>query len=170
MNTKLFFAKTATLLLASLFICSCDSEDTVNPTVEFSISGEDLNEDNGSITLNATLDIPAPAQIVIPINLSGTATLDSDYSMSSPELTIEKGSSSAGITFTALQDEDLEEVETIEISLESVPELTAISILDLTISVLDDDVDTDEDGVLDANDKCPTMAGPASNNGCPVVL
>jgi OmpA-OmpF porin, OOP family len=27
--------------------------------------------------------------------------------------------------------------------------------------------DTDGDGVLDANDKCPTVAGVASNNGCP---
>ncbi|MCW1073476.1 hypothetical protein OJ930_10895, partial [Streptococcus anginosus] len=28
-------------------------------------------------------------------------------------------------------------------------------------------VDTDNDGVNDAADQCPTIAGPASNNGCP---
>lgn len=30
-------------------------------------------------------------------------------------------------------------------------------------------VDTDGDGVPDSSDQCPTQAGPASNNGCPVV-
>lgn len=30
------------------------------------------------------------------------------------------------------------------------------------------DTDSDNDGVLDANDDCPSQAGPASNNGCPV--
>ncbi len=29
--------------------------------------------------------------------------------------------------------------------------------------------DTDGDGVPDASDNCPTVAGPASNNGCPIV-
>ncbi|MGJ9486184.1 Rib/alpha-like domain-containing protein, partial [Actinotignum sp. GS-2025b] len=29
-------------------------------------------------------------------------------------------------------------------------------------------VDTDNDGVNDDADQCPTIAGPASNNGCPV--
>jgi outer membrane protein OmpA-like peptidoglycan-associated protein len=28
-------------------------------------------------------------------------------------------------------------------------------------------IDTDGDGVMDCNDKCPDVAGPASNNGCP---
>jgi hypothetical protein len=30
-------------------------------------------------------------------------------------------------------------------------------------------VDSDSDGVADAQDQCPTQAGPAGNNGCPVV-
>ena len=29
--------------------------------------------------------------------------------------------------------------------------------------------DTDGDGVPNATDQCPTVAGPASNNGCPVT-
>lgn len=31
------------------------------------------------------------------------------------------------------------------------------------------DVDTDKDGLLDAVDHCPKVAGPKSNNGCPVI-
>jgi hypothetical protein len=30
-------------------------------------------------------------------------------------------------------------------------------------------LDTDGDGLIDKNDKCPTVAGPASNNGCPEI-
>ncbi|AWG23129.1 hypothetical protein FFWV33_17135 [Flavobacterium faecale] len=30
-------------------------------------------------------------------------------------------------------------------------------------------VDTDGDGVLDRDDKCPDVAGPATNNGCPIL-
>jgi len=30
-----------------------------------------------------------------------------------------------------------------------------------------DPIDTDSDGVIDANDDCPNQSGPASNNGCP---
>jgi hypothetical protein len=30
--------------------------------------------------------------------------------------------------------------------------------------------DTDKDGIPDATDNCPTQAGPANNNGCPVVV
>lgn len=33
-----------------------------------------------------------------------------------------------------------------------------------------DPVDTDGDGIVDANDDCPNEAGTASNNGCPEVL
>ena len=31
------------------------------------------------------------------------------------------------------------------------------------------DTDSDGDGILDAEDNCPNAAGPASNNGCPLV-
>ncbi len=30
-------------------------------------------------------------------------------------------------------------------------------------------IDTDKDGIADADDKCPTVAGVASNNGCPAI-
>ncbi|MEM9545401.1 MAG: hypothetical protein AAGA77_05485 [Bacteroidota bacterium] len=31
-------------------------------------------------------------------------------------------------------------------------------------------LDSDGDGIIDVNDDCPTQPGPASNNGCPVVV
>ncbi|OJJ18565.1 hypothetical protein BKI52_23425 [marine bacterium AO1-C] len=37
-----------------------------------------------------------------------------------------------------------------------------------TYSYIIPDIDSDGDGVLDAQDNCPNVAGPASNNGCPL--
>jgi len=37
---------------------------------------------------------------------------------------------------------------------------------DLTLSIQGSDVDGD--GIIHSEDECPTLAGPASNNGCPV--
>ena len=37
---------------------------------------------------------------------------------------------------------------------------------DLTLSIQGSDVDGD--GIIHINDKCPTLAGPASNDGCPL--
>ncbi|MEO0228325.1 MAG: GH25 family lysozyme [candidate division WOR-3 bacterium] len=36
-----------------------------------------------------------------------------------------------------------------------------------TFTIQPIDVDTDDDGIPDKNDRCPVQAGPASNNGCP---
>jgi hypothetical protein len=33
----------------------------------------------------------------------------------------------------------------------------------------DSDIDTDKDGLLDTADRCPAVAGPKSNNGCPII-
>lgn len=42
----------------------------------------------------------------------------------------------------------------------------------ITVTILpknsDTNADTDGDGVPDASDRCPTIYGPASNNGCPL--
>ena len=39
----------------------------------------------------------------------------------------------------------------------------------ISIPLLDADFDADSDGVTDANDACPNVAGDVANNGCPFV-
>lgn len=154
------------LVFALLIVFSCKTEDT-DPTVELSVNDTNLSENNGSLTITATLNAAAENQVIVPLTFSGTATLNSDYSVTATELTINSGNSSGSMTITALQDEELENVETILVSMGAVVNATVFSNNNLEISVLDDDTDTDGDGVLDANDSCPTEAGDVANNGCP---
>lgn len=145
---------------------SCETEDIL-PALELSASDTSLSEANGTLTVTATLNSDATQQLSIPLSISGTATQSSDYSVSASEITIDNGSDSGIITFTGLQDESVEGVETLVIQLGDVQNVLLLSSTTLTIEVLDDDSDSDNDGVLDANDECPNEAGEIENNGCP---
>ena len=145
---------------------SCETEDIL-PALELSASDTSLSEANGTLTVTATLNSDATQQLTIPLSISGTATQSSDYSVSASEITIDNGSDSGIITFTGLQDESVEGVETLVIELGDVQNVLLLSSTTLTIEVLDDDSDSDGDGVLDANDECPNEAGEIENNGCP---
>ena len=75
--------------------------------------------------------------------------------------------SSGNVTISAIQDIELESIETITVSVTSGSGVLLLSDSLIEISMLDDDSDTDSDGVLDAVDSCPDVAGSPDNNGCP---
>ena len=147
-------------------IISCSTEDIL-PSLELNSNGTTLSEADGSLTVHAVLNTVASKQISIPLTFSGTAILSQDYSVIAEQIVIEAGNDSGSITFTGLQDENVEGVETLIISLGDVQNVLLLSSTTLTIELLDDDSDTDGDGVLDANDNCPSEAGEVENNGCP---
>ena len=64
-----------------------------------------------------------------------------------------------------MQDSDIEEIETIIISVESQNDVVLTS-SSITISILDDDSDSDGDGINDSDDDCPNEAGIPEYNGC----
>lgn len=162
----------SSLLFKILGLCfvlissACDTEDIL-PALELSANNTNLSEASGTITISATLNSAATQQLTIPLSFSGTATQSSDFSVSATVITINKGNDSGSITFTGLQDESVEGIETIIISLGNVQNVLLLSSSTITIDVLDDDSDSDGDGVLDANDLCPNEAGEIENNGCP---
>ncbi|ULC59570.1 lamin tail domain-containing protein [Flaviramulus sp. BrNp1-15] len=166
MNPKIILEKGLVyiFLITSIFACTTDD---ILPSFELTTSNTDLSEDSGTVTLTATLNSSASQQIVIPLSISGTATQSSDYSVSASEITINKGNKSGSVIFTGLQDENVEGVETLVINIGNVQNVLLLSSTEITISVLDDDSDSDSDGVLDANDECPNEAGAIQNNGCP---
>jgi hypothetical protein len=133
------------------------------------VNQTNLSEDNGVVTLTATLNASATEQLVIPISISGTATESSDFTSSAKDIIISKGSNSGSITFTGLQDTNVEGVETLILSVVNAENVILLSDSELMVLVLDDDSDTDGDGVLDAEDDCPNLAGEISNNGCPFL-
>ena len=158
-------------LLAFLFtLQSCDTDDIL-PALTLISSSNELSENQGMITITASLNSELDQEIAIPISFSGTATLNEDYlssgfnSLSGIELIIPSGDSSGSLTISSIQDENIEDIETIIITVESQDELIVIS-SSITISILDDDSDSDGDGINDSDDDCPNEAGLPEYNGC----
>ena len=117
------------------------------------------------ITITASLNSELDQEIAIPISFSGTATLNEDYVTTETSLIIPSGNGSGSLTISSIQDEDIEDIETIIISIEAQDDVIVLS-SSITISLLDDDSDSDGDGINDSDDNCPNEAGLPEYNGC----
>ena len=156
-------------LLAFLFtLQSCDTDDIL-PALTLTSSSNELSENQGMITITASLNSELDQEMAVPISFSGTATLNEDYVTTETSLIIPSGNSSGSLTISSMQDEDIEDIETIIISVETQDDVIVIS-SSITISVLDDDSDSDGDGINDSYDDCPDEAGFPEYNGCPQPL
>ena len=152
-------------LLAFLFtLQSCDTDDIL-PALTLTSSSNELSENQGMITITASLNSELDQEIAIPISFSGTANLNEDYVITENSLIIPSGNSSGSLTISSMQDEDIEDIETIIISVETQDDVIVIS-SSITISILDDDSDSDGDGINDSDDDCPNEAGLPEYNGC----
>ena len=152
-------------LLAFLFtLQSCDTDDIL-PALMLTSSSNELSENQGMITITASLNSELDQEIAVPITFSGTAILNEDYVTTETSLIISSGNSSGSLSISSIQDEDIEDIETIIITVESQDELIVIS-SSITISILDDDSDSDGDGINDSDDDCPNEAGLPEYNGC----
>ena len=160
---KLNYLSISLLCLLSL---SFSTEDIL-PAVELGLDASTLSEAGGELTLTATLNSAATESISLALIFGGTASENQDYSASSSAITIDSGMSSGTVTISAIQDIELESIETITVSVTSGSGVLLLSNSVIEIAMLDDDSDTDSDGVLDAVDSCPDVAGSADNNGCP---
>ena len=152
-------------LLAFLFtLQSCDTDDIL-PALTLTASSNELSEDQGMITITTSLNSEVEQETILPISFSGTATFNEDYLSSESSLIIPSGDSSGSLTISSMQDEDIEDIETIIITVEAQDEVIVIS-SSITISILDDDSDSDGDGINDSDDDCPNEAGLPEYNGC----
>ena len=157
------------LILTGVSVFSCSTDDVDPALIEFSASQDNIVEASGTVTITATLNASNQGAVSIPLELSGTASQGTDYTLSASVITIPSGSSSGSITITATQDSTVEGVETIIVSVGSVQGVVVMSGLEVSISLLDDDADSDGDGVIDSEDDCPELAGVVENNGCPFL-
>ena len=160
---KLNYLSISLLCLLNL---SCTTEDIL-PAIELGIDSTTLSEAGGELTLSATLNSAAPEPISLALVFGGTASENQDYSSSSSVIFIDSGMSSGTVTISAIQDIEIESIETITVSVTSGGGVLLLSDSLIEIAMLDDDSDTDSDGVLDAVDSCPDVAGSSENNGCP---
>lgn len=169
MDTNSIPFKPLYIAFVLITLLSCTTDDISPALIEVSSNETNLNEANGSITLKALLNASASEQLTIPLNIGGTATQDTDYTLSASQIVINAGSNSGEITITGIQDNDVEGLETITIGIGSLDNIIMLSTYDINIMVLDDDSDSDNDGVLDSEDDCPEIPGDIGNNGCPYL-
>ena len=152
-------------LLAFLFtLQSCDTDDIL-PALTLTSSSNELSEDQGMITITASLNSELDQAIAVPISFSGTASLNEDYVTTENSLIIPSGNSSGSLSISSMQDEDIEDIETIIITVEAQDDVIVMS-SSITISILDDDSDSDGEGINDSDDDCPNEAGLPEYNGC----
>jgi len=111
MNTLRSFSKLTIVILSVIFMMTSCTTDDILPTVELIVTDTNLSEDGGSITLSATLNSNVSESVSIPININGTATVGDDYTISATEIIISSGTSSASITITGVQDQEIEGVK-----------------------------------------------------------
>jgi hypothetical protein len=156
------------IFLLILLQYSCTTDDIL-PALELTASDTNLSENEGSIEITAILNSRSSATVAVPLLISGTATEGVDFSVSATEITISNGQTSGSIIINGLQDRDIEGVENLNISLDSGAGFLVLSGSSLEIQILDDDTDTDNDGVLDSDDECVDVAGEIENNGCPFL-
>ncbi len=162
MKTKFF-----TVFFLILFI-SCSTDDIL-PAVTLTVDNTQLSEANETVELTAILNSSVNTTLVIPISISGTAQQSIDFSVSASEIQISAGNMQGSIIITSIQDNEIEDVEQINISIISADDVMVLS-SDITIDLLDDDSDSDGDGIVDAEDDCPLEAGYPEYNGCPQPL
>ena len=159
MRTRLLF------LSVFLFVfMSCDTDDIL-PALTLTTSSNEISENQEQITITASLNSDINEDISLPLSFAGTATFDQDYVTTESALIISSGNSSGSISISSMQDNDIEEIETIIISVESQNDVVLTS-SSITISILDDDSDSDGDGINDSDDDCPNEAGLPEYNGC----
>ncbi len=155
--------------LLSLFVflfvfMSCDTDDIL-PALTLTTSSNEISENQEQIIITASLNSDVNEDILLPLSFAGTATFDQDYVTTESALIISSGNSSGSISISSMQDNEIEEIETIIISVESQNDVIVTS-SSITISILDDDSDSDGDGINDSDDDCPNEAGLPEYNGC----
>jgi len=154
------------LMFLFLAVQSCDTEDVL-PGVNVELESETISEDNGLVVVTATLNGSVSSDISIPMQFSGSAVINSDYSVSSNNISIISGSRTGSVTISAIQDSEIESPEEIIIDLIANSNYLLSSNSQLVINLLDDDTDTDGDGIPDSEDLCPELPGLEEFNGCP---
>lgn len=156
---------------------------TDNDTANAVLSAVDNDENTGELTFTVTLDKPnnTGAPINFALNTTGgTATAGADYTALTDEtISVAQGATSGTATVTVADDSDLEDDETVQVSISS-PSLAAITITGAIASatILDDEtadvsvVATDadaEESTSDGGEFTISLSRP-NNTGAPITI
>ncbi|TWT55071.1 Calx-beta domain protein [Rubripirellula amarantea] len=101
----------ATLGTDAVFTAIINDNDKLTGTVEFSASGQTVNEDVGTFTFDIVLSNALSSDVTIPFTLSGAATNGVDYTITQSPVTIPAGQTLATVTVVVTDDTFDEENE-----------------------------------------------------------
>ncbi|GAB6139717.1 ExeM/NucH family extracellular endonuclease [Methylosoma difficile] len=114
---------------------------SVNPSVSLAVSAKEGTEtDTTVITVTATASEAVTSNQTVNLTVSGTNVNAGDYSLNNPSITILSGTTSGSVSFTVLNDNDIESLETAAISISGVSSgLTSGSPASQNITLVDND-------------------------------
>lgn len=139
---RLFILPLIVFILSS---CSKDvdeMEEVITYNASLSTSANTLNEKDGIGTFSINLDKPNEGETIsLNLNYSGSATIDEDYNVSG-STTLSKGSSSATLTISTIDDMEIEDDEDIIImlSVSGQENVTVGANNQFSITLVDDDM------------------------------
>jgi hypothetical protein len=158
MRFQLFY-----ILAIFFIISSCDTEDIL-PAITLDVSDLQFDESYADpIQITASINVPADEDINLTVLTTGSATLDDDYTISSSSITISEGSSSGSFSIALENDLIDEGDENIEIDISSSGNFLFLN-PQLSITIIDDDIDSDGDGIADVIDNCPQVVNSDQND------
>jgi hypothetical protein len=92
-------------------------DDDSPPEVSFSTVNKTISEAAGKTTVSLILDRPSVHEVTVPLTLSGSASLGSDYTISTDKVVIPAGGTSGSFDITVIDDAIYDPAEKITVSL-----------------------------------------------------
>ena len=109
------------------------------PAVSFTSSKRSKTESSTQVNISLVLSSPAVVSSTVSIILSGSATLNEDYTFNSYHVTFQAGDTKKTLVFDIINDEIEEDSETITLILSSSDEMVFGSIDEFEYTILDDE-------------------------------
>lgn len=115
-------------------------DDDVAPKVSVDSTAQNINESSGTGEIAISLDHASAFSSVVSYTVTSSTASSSDYTMASGDVTFAPGETSKTLSFSVLQDSDVESAETFSVSLaSSSANVTVGSNSTHTVTIVDDD-------------------------------
>ncbi|MBR9854184.1 MAG: YncE family protein [Algicola sp.] len=139
---------------ATLFMTSCSNDDNggipMDGTISASVSSTDLTEDAGTVTVTFSTTEEFDTDVQISYSVEGSATSGADYEALPGSVTLTAGETSITQNLVVIDDDEVEEEETIVLTITGVTGVDDISFAStaITLTISDNDSYPYENGVL----------------------
>jgi len=137
-----------------------DPNDPPSPEVDFSSASYSVSEDGGSAVVTVVLtDAPGSGRTasVDYATSDGSATAGSDYTGTSGTLNFSSSESSKTFSVAIIEDGGIEESETVTLTLSNAVGCALAGVNNpATLTIVDNDVDSDGDGISDYDERTAT--------------